>query len=279
MSLDRKALLVHVHVKTWSARKFDRKASDEVTRAKHADPQAARVNKHLLGGKQSDHAAVIAAAGKIREVHYRLTLPWRDTGWRLLPTKLWQEYTTDLQKAVAGFDTAVQSFSSNYHSLRGMAALKMGDLFNEADYPSEVRSRFGVQLSHMPVPTDGDFRLDLTEARMSQIRAETRQQVEEGVLAATRDLWGRLHEVVERMAGKLADPTGIFRDSLIDNVKAMVELTSQLNLTDNPAIEEARKEAEALLAPPDVLRKSPVVRADAAARARALADRMKGVLG
>jgi hypothetical protein len=279
MSLDRKALLVHVHVRTWSARKFDRKVSDEITRAKGADPQAARVNKHLLGGKQDDHAAVIAAAGKLREVHYRLTLPWRDTGWRLLPTKLWMEYTKELRDGVDAFNKAVSVFNTNYHALRGMAALKMGDLFNSEDYPDEVLSRFGVKLSHMPVPTAGDFRLELDDVLVANIQEETERQVKEGVSEAMRDVWERLHGVVDKLAGKLEDPQGIFRDSLLDNVRAMVALSEKLNLTDNPHLEEVRKEAEELLSPPDMLRKNKVVRADAAARARALADRMRGVLG
>lgn len=279
MTLDRKALLVHVHIQTWSARKFDRKVSDELTLQKKADPQAARVNKHLFGGKQKDHADVIAAAGKIREIHYRLTLPWRDTGWRLLPTKLWTEYTTQLQNAVTKFDEVVRKFSDNYDSLRATAALKMGNLFNLADYPASVRDKFGVQLSHMPVPSEGDFRLELDDARVQQIREETRKQVEEGLSGATHDLWARMSEVVTKVADKLEDPKGIFRDSLIGNLKAMVSLTESLNLMGDPAIEHTRKEMESLLVEPDILRKNPCVRADAAARARALADRMRGIFG
>jgi hypothetical protein len=96
-----------------------------------------------------------------------------------------------------------------------------------------------------------------------------------------RDVWKRLHDVMQKAHEKLADPNAIFRDSLIENVKELCSILPRLNVMDDPALEEARLAAIAAIGAynPDTLRHDPVLRSDKAREAKAVMDKMAGLFG
>lgn len=276
-TLDRKAMLAHLGISLWSARKYDRKVSDEVTSARQAHQQAARVNKHLFGGPAKAHQDVVAIAGKAREAHYRLTLPWGDTGWRLLPVRTYLEYRAEMEKLKAEFEVAVGVFTVAYPDLREQAKDKMGDLFDETDYPASVDAKFAISSSFMPVPVAGDFRVDLGQSVVEQVQEETRNSVEKLCKEAMQDVWSRLRDVVEKAAAKLAEPDAIFRNSLIENIKATAELAHKLNLDDDPNLKWAADRAKELAdMDPEIFRVHKGFREETRQQMDKLVDKMKG---
>ena len=277
-TLDRRAMLAHLGISAWSARKYDRKVSDEVTTAKQANAQAARVNKHLFGGPAKAHQDVMSLAGKARETHYRLTLPWGDSGWRLLPVRTYLEYRAEMEKLKNEFEEAVGRFAVAYPDLRKEAQYKMGDLFKETDYPVTVDGKFAMSSSFMPVPVAGDFRVDLAADVVHQVQEETREGMKDLYKAAMEDVWSRLRDVVEKATAKLAEPDAIFRDSLIENIKATAELAHKLNLDDDPNLKWAADRAKYLAdTNPDILRAHKGFRKDTVQQMEELVSRMKGV--
>jgi phosphoenolpyruvate carboxylase len=78
------------------------------------------------------------------------------------------------------------------------------------------------------------------------------------------------------MADKLADPTGIFRDSMVENAREICAMLPRLNFTDDANLEAMRQEVESKIAKyhPDALRQDPVLRRDTAAEAKAIMDKM-----
>ena len=84
-------LLVDYTGSRWSARKTDKKASNEVTTANGARSDSARVVKDLMAGARDELKAVGTSQDAIRNYVYSVTLPWstnqgkRQTGARLLP--------------------------------------------------------------------------------------------------------------------------------------------------------------------------------------------------
>src|SRR5690606_35105548 len=74
-SLSSRAILVDLDISQWSARKLDKRETDEVLFRNGASRRAARVNKSLLPGAQSLEA-VMKKATEIRTWFYERTLPW-----------------------------------------------------------------------------------------------------------------------------------------------------------------------------------------------------------
>jgi hypothetical protein len=79
-----RAMLAAVHISIWTAVKHDRKVSRQVADEHGAPETAWRYNKKLLSGA-ARLADLRSFAGQIRQSFYKITLPWSDEGYRLLP--------------------------------------------------------------------------------------------------------------------------------------------------------------------------------------------------
>jgi hypothetical protein len=86
---------------------------------------------------------------------------------------------------------------------------------------------------------------------------------------------------VRHVSDKLKDGDAIFRDSLIGNVRELVDLLPALNLTGDPALTSAVSEVKNKLADldPQALRDHEVDRAAAALAADEIARKMAGYCG
>ena len=77
------AMVVDFNASVWTARKKDRKASDDITSMNYAAKGVANVSKNLLGDCE-ELRAVQKFAANVRNIHYSMTMPWSDNGSRLL---------------------------------------------------------------------------------------------------------------------------------------------------------------------------------------------------
>lgn len=262
--LHERAMLITVSVSQWTARKHDAKASKQVASANGAQ-NAGRFNKLLIDSKFLEPIA--KATSRIREYHYTRTLPWTDDGRRLLPSKLYFEYTAEMRKLKDEFDQAVDAFVQVYPSLVQSERQRLGQLYDPQDYPQDIRAKFGVVLSPEPVPAANDFRVDIGPD-IAKVRAEIEAATIERQRKALNDCWTRIRDVVGKVHERLSDPDAIFRDSLIENVQSLTEVLGGLNFIDDPLIEQARVDLQSMIMPPDAIRRSKANRkkvADAAA--------------
>ena len=273
-----KALLVALTVRFWAARKKDKAVSREVAEEKGAVEDAGVYVKRLLGGRPEAWRRVQKAANEVRNFHYENTLPWEE-GLRILPAKNFLDYQNRLRDLRAEYDRAVEEFVAQYGRLKENARRELGDLYDEKDYPSAeaVRRKFAVEVSYYPMPQEQMVRLQGVAAEdLQDVRRRVEAQVEEGVRAAVRDLYRRLHEVVAHAHERLSDPDKVFRDSLIGNIRRACDAVSRLNLTDDPELNSLRDAVMEELGrhDPDTLRRNPDRRALAAKKADALAAKL-----
>jgi len=273
-----RALLVWLQISTWSARKYDRSVSNKVNRDAGASDDAGRYNKLLLPGDASSYKTLITLLGSLRAWHYNETLAWSDEGNRLLTTANFTHYADTLRQKSAEIDRAIDAFVDDYPALRTAAALKLQGLYKPEDYPdvSDIRGKFGVKVSYNPVPIASDIRVNLAADQIAAIEASINDNNRSAVDTAMADCWQRLHTVVAAVATKLADPTAIFRDSLIGNASELCDVLKRLNVTDDPDLESMRATVLHQIASmaPQTLRDSKHARQDTADKAKAILDSM-----
>lgn len=276
--IHKRALLVWLQISTWSARKYDKTVSNKVNAQYAASQDAGRYNKFLLPGDTASYKTLVTLAGSIRAEHYNETLAWSDEGWRLLPTANYIAYTDWLRKRQAEFDRALDVFVADYPALRTQAAIKLNGLYKAEDYPDvwDIRKRFSVGLNYMPVPAAGDIRVDLASDQISDIERDIQVKAASSIDTAMQDAWNRLHTVVAAAAAKLADPTAIFRDSLIGNISDLCDVLKRLNVTNDPNLDAMRLAVQQQIASctPDTLRHSKHARQQTAHRAQTILDNM-----
>jgi len=269
MSITSSAVQVEMNISVWTANKLDKSATEKVVADNSAVQNAAQVRKNLMAGTSLRKDISDYAAG-CRLWHNTRTLPWADKGARLLSTSLFLDYKTEANIRRDTFNKMVDNFCTNYPALVQTSHNYLGTLFNPEDYPSvdEVRSKFGFRLVFSPVPESGDFRLQVAEQDLQDLRQQYEENFSSRLADAMREPWDRLHKLLIGMSEKLTDVEGDdeskkrYHDTLITNAQTLCSLLTHLNVTKDPKLEQARRDLELTMlgADIDAIKESPEVR-------------------
>ena len=277
MHLSDKALLVHLGVSQWVAKKLDKQASEEVARANGAVKGAGRYNKSLLPTCDTLDR-IKSKTSEIRKKFYKNTLPWGIEGTFILPSANYLSFMTDFRNEKAEWERLTEEFFTDYLQSVSDAHRLLGSLYNPVEYPTleGLRRKFRMELSILPVPTAGDFRVELADEEYSSIQSEIEQRVADSSKAAMSEVWQRLYDKVEWLAERLSDPKNAFHDGTYQDAKDLCGMLTRLNFTDDPDLESMRREVEQKLVNhhPDALRNDPDLRNDTFDEAKVIMDKM-----
>lgn len=281
--LSTKAVLAALNVGGWEARKRDDKASSVVHEHFHASRDSGNFNKTLIDVKANAWVRITKARTELREFHYTHTLPWVHKGAQLLPAATYLDYNSSLLKLIAEYEEAADDFIENHYlDLKADAKRKRNGLYNESDYPSqaELGRKFYAEVRYLPVPDAGHVVVDLTNAEVARIKADTEAMVQQAVDEAQAALWVRLYEPVKSMAEALVDPKRRFHDTLVSNVKDIVKLVEPMNLTNDPRLSSIAADVKKFLtkASADTLRTDTDKREESARKAAELARKMRSLM-
>ena len=284
LNIDTCAMLVEFNASVWTARKLDKTTTNEVVASKNAGAKdAARVNKHLLAGR-TELDIIQQAVGRARQFVYDNTAPWSDSGLRLLPTVNFMKFTERMNDFEEEMEALVKAFVVIYPTLITAQALALGDMFKRDDYPSanEMMTKFSFRVNYMPVPSSGDFRVDVGNQAQAELKARLESLTQERIDSAMADVRERLSTHLKRMSDRLTtDYVGgeakqrRFHDTLVDGALELCDLTKALNVTNDVALETARSQLEQLLVgvTPTDLRKNEAIRQDVKRNVDAILDK------
>lgn len=280
------AVLVDLNISVWTGRKLDRKVSDEVAVAKNAAGNAGNFTKNLVAGN-----TLLADANKFA-AQFRLwnntqTIPWNDSGTRMLPMNNFMAYKDGYNVRKATLESMFDTFWIAYPTIVNNAAVQLGAMFDINDYPTldSVKDKFRVVFACSPLPTSGDFRIDSTEEIKRELEQQYEAQYNSKIADAMRDLWNRLHETLRHISDRMTDKAEVdengdtkrqkFRDTVLENPTELCDLLTRLNVTADPKLEAARQELENAISglSPKTLREDPDSRADLKAKVDALLDK------
>lgn len=281
MNLNDRALLVQLNVSQWTARKYDRKATEQVAAANGTDNAAGRYNKSLL--PMNDHlAAVHRKTTEIRAAYYSNTLPWGIEGTQLLPTANYLAFMTQFRAEKREWETLVTAFVRKYDELRTNARGFLAGLYKDSDYPTrlEVARKFNIDMAVFPVP-NADFRVSIGSEELTRIQSDVEARVRDAGMTAMKEVWQRLFHHVEHIAERLADPAAVFRDSMLESATETCDMLTRLNVLDDPDLERMRLEVSQKLTGfhPDALRNDPDLRRETAVTAKQIMDQMSVFMG
>lgn len=281
-SLSQRAMLVRLSISQWTARKYDRTASQVVASQYNTETNVGRYNKALVPERAV--RAISQAAHALRRYHYANTLPWNDDHYRLLPSANYTNYTQEFRQLKANFDNPVHKFIQNdYPILVNNAPSRLNGMFDPKDFPSQVdlATMYNVDVIVTPLPDADDFRVSLGDNDVEAIKKDIEARTEQAQAGAMSDLWKRLYSAVQNMAERLSDKDNIFRDSLVQNITDLCTLLPRLNVMNDPQLEFMREQIEQKLCvyTPKDLRTDQFQRGQAAADASDILASMSGYMG
>jgi hypothetical protein len=241
------AMLVDLSLSVWTGRKLDKTVSAEVDASKNTKARAGNYHKNLLAGSEK-LAEIGKLSSSIRNWSYSQTSPWSDTGTRLLPSTLFFDYKARLAEYEKMFSDKVTEFLAEYDVLVSKAAFQLGDLFNRADYPEvdKVSSKFGMFYTFSPVPEAGDFRVDIGNAGMSELREQYQSAYKSRIELSMKDTWEKTYTALKHLSAKLDETKGKQKlfDSMMEGTEELCNLLKHLNVTGDLKLEALRREMQ-----------------------------------
>ena len=254
-SLADSAVLVSLNISSWGGQKLDKGMTKELNDTKRASSNASKVQKNLMAGDDSLRN-IKKYESKIRAEHIRLTLPWGDRGSRLLPTSAMMDYKEKIDDMLTILKDMWRVFLDvSYPNYRdNVAPLKMGDMYNYHDYPTEFELRcrtFDYSLVFEPVAESGDFRIDVPKQLMEELKEQHQASVDSRVQTAISSAWDRVKTQIESMKDKLSiemdddgknkdGKTVRYHDTFVQNATDLCDLLAHLNVTNDPRLDQAR---------------------------------------
>lgn len=283
------AMKVTLRTRRWQGQAKDDGAVNDVKSANAAKGNVGTFRKNLLAGADASLKAVHKAIDGARADHYKMTLPWsihsgsdpvRRQGPRLLANASYFDYCGKMGEHRTRVKEALDDFCNDYVECQTKAQENLGGLFDASQYPaaSEVRQNFGIDFDFEPLPDGATLKgstLDKIQAeKLSKLVNDRTKQMLEN---AMRDVWNRAYDVVSHMAERLGDPNKMFHNTLISNASEVVDLLKHANFTNDPRLDQLRRELEGrlLLHDPKDLRKNPEQRKAAARDAQDILDKLK----
>jgi len=251
-SIASSAMLVEFSVSTWTARKKDRKATSDVAERNNlASKELTNVTKKLIDCEEL--SAVVKFGANARNIHYSMTMPWSDMGQRIVTTQQYFKYHEVMTELQQEFDRLTQAFLEVYDYEVTEMQLKLGDMWNRDEYPSadEIRDRFRMRISYMPLPDAGDWRIDIQNEAQQQLTQQYEQYYNNQIQTAMNDLWHKLHENLTTLVRQLDyDADGKRNrvyDTVFDRAHELVEMLSTCNVTGDSQMEAMRQRLDTAL--------------------------------
>ena len=237
------AMLANLRISQWTARKIDKRVAGEVAKNHNVQASVGAYYKSVLpttdaNGERTAIERIKKLVGEARTYHYKMTLPWLDSGARVLSSAAYFDYMQVMQEFKQRFEEVVNDFVYDYPFEREEAKIRVGTLFNEDDYPplDRVADRFGFMLDILPIPMGADFRCDIGNDEADKIRAEIEKSTLATVQSSIADVYKRIAAVAEAFTDKLQFEDTRFEKSLVTNASDLADLLPKLNFTGDPAL-------------------------------------------
>jgi molybdopterin converting factor small subunit len=252
-----------MQLRSWSGKRTDRGASDELIQSKNAARDSGAFVKNLLASAGQELKEVHTMGNALRTFVYNQSLPWSSSdgakrGERIIATTKAMTFLSELNALKKEYDRAVLALVSVWPQRVAEAMRNLGSLADSADYPTaaQLPSMFSVSVDLKPIPAISDYKrlsvpAELQEALGERHKVSAQVQVQN----AMNDLRDRFIEEltrIDRQMSKVAagEKTRLY-DSLVTNMQLLVDMAASMNLTGNPKLQElvARIEQKILAKP------------------------------
>jgi hypothetical protein len=208
-----------------------------------------------------EHDALMQAGDDFYQFHTKQIADWK-RGEKLLFNSRYQKYRAEDLRVIGGaakngiFYTELKpAFIAAYPEARRRAVIEMGASFDPDLYPSVEHLEKTIHMSvvYEPVPSGGDFRLDIPAEAQKEIRETYEKAMEKRVQTMANNVWERLLKPLKRMStmldydGEGKPRNGHFKKTLVPNVIEIVDLMRDCNFNNDPTMTRVQRELRAAL--------------------------------
>lgn len=270
--LSNRAMTVRLATHRWMAIKQDKVIAGEVAARKNTEASRHKHSRVLLADKSLKK--INKAFSKAERYHHLHTSPWEDGGMRVIANRLYSAYMDGIAALQRDVAVAVEEFVIAYPALVDYERAHNPD-FKETDYPSvrDIKRRFSIEVIHGSIQNKDDFRaIGISAEEHARIQQQMEDRAKLQLKGIVVDIYKRVRDAVFHISERLQEyekreeriaeatekanrrrgankgvvevdtKTGIFHDTLIDNLRELLGVIPDLDLTDDPVLATMRQE-------------------------------------
>lgn len=205
-----------------------------------ASTQQLSLSKSLLNTKNKFYKTLTALRNDIRKFWYGISLPWVESGIRLLKKKDVEFFNTLFLEKKTALTEAAFLFAENFYEIKEEARALNGRLYLEADYPETAENLFKVELSwpNLEAPEGlklTDPQIYAEEAEKVRKRFETAVELAESAFAQKFEKL--LENFLERLKPGEDGKPKRFHTASIENLKTFCDTFRHLNVRSDSQLE------------------------------------------
>ncbi|WP_254508968.1 hypothetical protein [Anatilimnocola floriformis] len=239
--------------------------------------------KKLLDTSHPAFKAVTAVRHRALAYWRGVSLPYPESGIRLIRQDDIGAFTVQLTSLKAELDDAVIKLDERYDELRSAARRRLGSLYNAGDYPATLRGWFDVTFDFPSVePPDYLRQLSpqLYQQEAARVAARFDEAVELAEQAFTEELAKLVSHLTERLGGAEDGKPKVFRDSVVENLREFFERFRHLNIRSNEQLDDLVGQAQRVVrgVEPQQLRDNQALRQQVASQLSGVQSVLDGLL-
>jgi len=206
--------------------------------------------KKLIDTSHPAFKVVTSIRGRIIGLWKAETLPFPEPGVRLIRQDRIDAFNTRMQELREELEEAVWQLDNHFAELKSAARVRLGRLFNAADYPVSLRSMFAVTWDFPSVEPPSylqQLNPELYQQECQRVQSRFDEAVRLAEEAFTTELAKLISHLTERLSGQDDGKPRIFRDSAIENLTDFFERFRSLNIGSNEQLDNLVADAQQII--------------------------------
>ncbi len=194
--------------------------------------------------------AVTAVRHQAVSLWRALSLPYPEAGIRLIRQHDIATFDVRMTSLRAELDESVRYLDEHFIELKANARVRLGRLYNAADYPETLDGLFKLEYD-FPSVEPPEYLRQLSPALYEQEKARMTARFDEAIRLAEQAFTSELAKLIshlsERISGHEDGKPKIFRDSAITNLADFFERFGQLNVRSNEQLDHLVAQAQQIV--------------------------------
>jgi hypothetical protein len=227
--------------------------AEQVARAARvfqADQKLMSAGKQILNSKDPVWLAVTGPIGKARLFWRTMTVPYPVKGIRLLRRDMIPTFDQTLESFARDLAAAKKELEAAYVSLRLEAQNRLGQLFDQADYPETVSEDFTLEWDY-PSVEPPDYLKELNPALWEQERQRLENRFAEAAALAENAFAAELQELVSHLVDRMTlDDDGKkkrLNKKAVEGFKEFFERFQSIRVGNNSQLDSVVAEARQVI--------------------------------
>jgi hypothetical protein len=248
-----------------------------------AEGEFLSARKKLIDTQHPKFRAVTAVRSRAVNYWKGLSLPYPETGIRLIRQNAIDEFVRHMTELREELEEAVVQLDEHYEELTLAARRRLGSLYSAADYPASLQGLFSVDWDFPSAePPEYLRRLnpELYEQECERVRSRFDEAVRLAEAAFTDEFAQLVSHLCERLNGEAGGRQKVFRNSAVDNLRDFFERFRSLNVGTNVELDRLVDQAQGIVSGvrPQSLRDNSGLRQEVATKLSGVQSVLDGLL-